>query len=183
MKHFIITEQFAWMLAPQNQHPCHRLSSEDCDMVMVMPSGPLTMLQPCTQDFQTIAATPMDCELRFKARALWPSFAARLRNLGSAVPVVVGLVVGGESEATLSEEYGGKAGEEPGPADAIYVSLGKVLTISGRTIRADAQATPVAAKEAAEAISALLPEAGPVAAKEAAEAISALLARVPASSA
>lgn len=40
--------------------------------------------------------------------------------------------------------------------DAVYVGLGKVLTISGRTIKPEAQASPEAAKAAEAALDSLL---------------------------
>jgi hypothetical protein len=45
---------------------------------------------------------------------------------------------GTNTEATLSADYGG-TGSSSSPVDAVYVALGRVLTISGRTIRDEAQ--------------------------------------------
>lgn len=47
-------------------------------------------------------------------------------------------VAGTDTEATLSAEYGG-TGSNTSPVDAVYIALGRVLTISGRTIRDEAQ--------------------------------------------
>ncbi|KXZ51009.1 hypothetical protein GPECTOR_14g250 [Gonium pectorale] len=109
------------------------------------------------KEIQGIAATPSDSEERFRARAFWPAYAKRLRAVAEAAPVVAGVVVGaGDKEETLSEYYGGKAAEGAGVADAVYQALGRVLTISGRTIRAEAQASPQAAADAEAAISSFL---------------------------
>lgn len=45
---------------------------------------------------------------------------------------------GSDVESTLSSEYGGTGGSNA-EVDAVYIALGKVLTISGRTIRDEAQ--------------------------------------------
>jgi hypothetical protein len=45
---------------------------------------------------------------------------------------------GTDTEATLSSEYGG-TGSSSATVDAVYVALGRVLTISGRTIKDEAQ--------------------------------------------
>jgi hypothetical protein len=47
-------------------------------------------------------------------------------------------VAGTDTEATLSAEYGGTGGSNAA-VDAVYVALGRVLTISGRTIKDEAQ--------------------------------------------
>ncbi len=44
----------------------------------------------------------------------------------------------------------------PQITDAVYMGLGRVLTISGRTIRPEAQASPQPAAQAEEAISVFL---------------------------
>ncbi len=70
---------------------------------------------PCNHHtLQEIAATPEDSELRFVSRKLWPAFAKTLREAGPAAPIVAALISGGDKEATLSEEYGGVAGAQPG---------------------------------------------------------------------
>jgi hypothetical protein len=48
------------------------------------------------------------------------------------------LPAGTDAEATLSAEYGGTGGSNAA-VDAVYVALGRVLTISGRTIKDEAQ--------------------------------------------
>eukprot|EP00195_Chlamydomonas_chlamydogama_P005781 CAMPEP_0202901364 /NCGR_PEP_ID=MMETSP1392-20130828/14212_1 /ASSEMBLY_ACC=CAM_ASM_000868 /TAXON_ID=225041 /ORGANISM="Chlamydomonas chlamydogama, Strain SAG 11-48b" /LENGTH=183 /DNA_ID=CAMNT_0049587913 /DNA_START=191 /DNA_END=742 /DNA_ORIENTATION=- len=109
--------------------------------------------QSTLKEIADIAATPEDSQTRFVSRKLWPAFAKRLREAGPAAPVVAALITGGQDkEVTLSEEYGGKAGEQPGVTDRVYIGLGKVLTISGRTIRPEAQASPQVADEARRAI-------------------------------
>jgi hypothetical protein len=50
----------------------------------------------------------------------------------------VALLIGTDAEATLSAEYGGTGGSNAA-VDAVYVALGRVLTISGRTIKDEAQ--------------------------------------------
>lgn len=104
------------------------------------------------KEIQGIAATSPDSAERFQARKLWPSLAKRLRLVAEAAPVVAGIVTGGDKEATLSEMYGGKGAEGRAVTDAVYMGLGRVLTISGRTIRAEAQDSPQAAQEAEAAI-------------------------------
>ncbi|KAG2430698.1 hypothetical protein HYH02_013695 [Chlamydomonas schloesseri] len=108
------------------------------------------------KEIQALAATPEDSEERFRARALWPAFAKRLRAVAEAAPVAVAAVTGAaDKEETLGEMYGGKAGGS-GAADAVYAALGAVLTISGRTIRPEAQAGPEAAAAAESAITGFL---------------------------
>jgi hypothetical protein len=46
------------------------------------------------------------------------------------------------------------------PVDAVYEAFGKVLTISGRTIREDAQRSPAIVKQAQDALEGLLAEVG-----------------------
>lgn len=48
------------------------------------------------------------------------------------------VTAGTDTEATLSAEYGGTGGSNAA-VDAVYVALGRVLTISGRTIKDEAQ--------------------------------------------
>nr|BCL66119.1 hypothetical protein [Volvox africanus] len=94
------------------------------------------------REIQGIAATPADSQERIHARAFWPSYAKRLRAVAEAAPVVARVVTGAsDKEETLSKYYGGKA-QSTGVADTVYQGLGCVLTISGRTIKAEAQATP-----------------------------------------
>ncbi|GFR42361.1 hypothetical protein Agub_g3057, partial [Astrephomene gubernaculifera] len=108
------------------------------------------------REIQGIAATPPDSGERFRARAFWPAYAKRLRAVAEAAPVVAGVVTGaGDSEETLGAMYGGKA-QGAGVADTVYAGLGRVLTISGRTIRPEAQAGPEAAAGAEAAIEGLL---------------------------
>ncbi|KAG1664010.1 hypothetical protein FOA52_010526 [Chlamydomonas sp. UWO 241] len=105
------------------------------------------------KEISEIAATPLDSGLRFQSRKLWPAFAKTLREVGPAAPVVAALVNGGgDSEATLSELYGGTAGNSTGPADRVYAGLGAVLTTSGRTIGGLAQNSPAPADTARAAI-------------------------------
>jgi len=106
-----------------------------------------------------LAVTPVDSAERFAARTLWPGFAKRLRDVGPAAPVVASVASGGDKdkEASLSELYGGTASsDEVAPVDAVYAGIGKVLTISGRTIRPEAQASPEPAESASSAIAAFL---------------------------
>jgi len=103
------------------------------------------------REVKALASTPPDSEERFKGRSQWPGFATRLRPSGPATPIVASLSSGGDREETIGQMYGGKAGE-PGVVDKVYLSLGKVLTISGRTIRKEAQASPEPAAEAEAAI-------------------------------
>ena len=42
------------------------------------------------------------------------------------------------------------------PVDAVYIALGKVLTISGRTIKEEAQVSPAIIQEAQDAIEGVL---------------------------
>ncbi|KAK9818083.1 hypothetical protein WJX72_006851 [[Myrmecia] bisecta] len=106
-------------------------------------------------ELKQLAATPMDSRERFEARRLLPGMAKRLREVGPAAPVVISLVSNLDQEASLSEMYGGKGGEQ-GLADAVYIAIGQVVTISGRTIRKEAQASPERAEHAIQQIDALL---------------------------
>ncbi len=66
------------------------------------------------RDIASLASTAQDSQERFEARKLWPGFAKRLRDVGPAAPIIAALVTGAkDSEATLSETYGGKS-QEPG---------------------------------------------------------------------
>jgi hypothetical protein len=130
------------------------------------------------KDLAQLAATPMESRERFEGRKLWPAYARWLRPAGPAAPRVVALALGGKDvESTLSARYGGAAaagggggGEAAAAAtaaassskqqqplgDELYRSLGAVLTISGRTIREEAQASPNRALRAAAAIEGVL---------------------------
>eukprot|EP00884_Botryococcus_braunii_P019375 jgi/Botrbrau1/6120/Bobra.331_2s0015.1 len=107
------------------------------------------------QELRALAATPSNSRERFEARALLPGMAARLREVASAAPVAAGLATGGDGEASLSALYGGK-GDELGAAVPVYNAIGRVVTISGRTIRPEAQASPDLADEAIVVIEELL---------------------------
>ena len=55
-----------------------------------------------------------------------------------AAPSALSLI-GSDAEASLGSRYGGDAGEEIGEElGAVYKGVGQVLTISGRTIKAEA---------------------------------------------
>ncbi|KAJ9505719.1 hypothetical protein QJQ45_006414 [Haematococcus lacustris] len=108
------------------------------------------------RDIAALAATGPESKERFDGRKLWPAYARWLREAGPAAPTVARLVTGStDGEDTLSEMYGGKA-ELPGATDAVYRGLGRVLTISGRTIRPEAQESPEAALEAKAALDTFL---------------------------
>eukprot|EP00877_Chromochloris_zofingiensis_P009844 jgi/Chrzof1/5112/Cz15g11250.t1 len=108
------------------------------------------------KEIAELAATPQDSEARFRARKMWPAYAKWLRQVGPSAPVVAALVAGGsDAEATLSSEYGGRS-SGAGATDAVYISLGRVLTISGRTIKPEAQASPGPAQDAEKAIDTFL---------------------------
>ncbi|GLI62887.1 hypothetical protein VaNZ11_005675 [Volvox africanus] len=118
--------------------------------------------QSTLREIQGIAATSQSSQERFRARAVWPAYAKRLRAVAEAAPVVAKLVIGtSDKEETLSEYYGGKA-EGTGAADAVYQGLGRVLTISGRTIRLEAQAAPDVAAGAEWAIDNFLQQVPPL---------------------
>lgn len=108
------------------------------------------------RDMRDVVASPLDSQERFYARKMWPAYAKWLREVGPSAPVVSGIIAGTDKEATLSEEYGGMAGQAAGPVDAVYIALGKVLTISGRTIREEAQISPAIIQEAQDAIEGVL---------------------------
>lgn len=80
---------------------------------------------------QALADTPEKSKQRFKARALLPGLAARLRLVGPAVGVVIG-VMGKSDEDALSEKYGGSASKSATVADQVYNAVGQTITISGR---------------------------------------------------
>eukprot|EP00891_Asterochloris_glomerata_P007379 jgi/Astpho2/7379/Aster-x0315 len=80
-------------------------------------------------------------------------------KVSSAAPIVAALATGSQSEATLSKLYGGSAEEgvsELSVAVPVYEAIGKVITISGRTIRKEAQADPEIAEHAISCIDKLL---------------------------
>lgn len=79
---------------------------------------------------QDLANTPLDSPERFKARALLPGMAKRLRDLGPAVGAVID-VLGATDHDQLSSRYGGDA-TSASKSEAVYQSIGKTITISGR---------------------------------------------------
>ena len=66
------------------------------------------------RDMQDVVASPLDSQERFYARKMWPAYAKWLREVGPSAPVVSGIIGGTDKEATLSEEYGGMAGQAAG---------------------------------------------------------------------
>lgn len=79
---------------------------------------------------QALADTPLDSQLRFKSRAILPSYAKRLRDVGPAVNALIESQGIQFSEA-LSSKYGG-AGAATAPADLLLQSIGSSITLSGR---------------------------------------------------
>lgn len=88
------------------------------------PRHPLPCLRLRPTLPQGIAATPSDSQERFRARAFWPSYAKRLRAVAEAAPVVAGLVIGGDKEATLSQMYGGTGSGDAAVSGARHVTRG-----------------------------------------------------------
>lgn len=108
-------------------------------------------------ELQKLADSPEGSQLRFQSRVLLPGMAKRLREVGMAAPIAAALATGTrDKEAELSENYGGAAGTKGGAADPVYASIGRVVTISGRTIRYEAQHEPEIAASAIHSIEALL---------------------------
>eukprot|EP00775_Hariotina_reticulata_P001524 gene1524-1862_t len=104
------------------------------------------------RDMQPLVASALDSKDRFDGRKLWPAYAKWLRPVGPSAPVAAALIGGTDTEATLSAEYGGTGSLTSSPVDAVYISLGRVLTISGRTIRDEAQVSVKLIKDAESAI-------------------------------
>eukprot|EP00878_Enallax_costatus_P010810 GHUV01011287.1.p1 GENE.GHUV01011287.1~~GHUV01011287.1.p1 ORF type:complete len:146 (+),score=30.78 GHUV01011287.1:399-836(+) len=90
------------------------------------------------RDMQSLVGSSPDSRERFNGRKLWPAYAKWLRPVGPSAPVAAAVIAGSDVESTLSAQYGGTGGSNA-EVDAVYVALGKVLTISGRTIRDEAQ--------------------------------------------
>ncbi|KAL3148553.1 hypothetical protein ABBQ38_013987 [Trebouxia sp. C0009 RCD-2024] len=110
-------------------------------------------------ELKALAATAPNSHERFEARRVLPGMATRLRQVSSAAPVAAALASGTASESTLSYLYGGSAADgvsELSMAIPVYEAIGKVITISGRTIRQQAQASPEYAEAAINCISRLL---------------------------
>ncbi|KAK9915753.1 hypothetical protein WJX75_003647 [Coccomyxa subellipsoidea] len=124
------------------------LASEEATVVMMDARGTL-------YELRDLAGTPMNSQERFEARRLLPGMAKRLREVGVAAPVLTALVKGAQKEAVVSEMYGG-AGGERAPTDEVYSAIGDIVTISGRTIRKEAQASPELAESAIKKIEDLL---------------------------
>lgn len=106
------------------------------------------------KELAELAATPLDSEERFKSRYLLPAYAKRLREVAASAPVL-SQSIAGDKESTLSEKYGG-TGQGSTLTDPVFESLGKILTISGRTIKEEAQVNPAIAKEGAEVLTTFL---------------------------
>ncbi|EIE25710.1 hypothetical protein COCSUDRAFT_46344 [Coccomyxa subellipsoidea C-169] len=124
------------------------LASEEATVVMMDARGTL-------YELKELAGTSMDSQERFKARRLLPGMAKRLREVGVAAPVLAALVRGAQKESVVSEMYGG-AGGERAATDEVYSAIGDIVTISGRTIRKEAQASPELAESAIRKIEDLL---------------------------
>ncbi|KAF6256173.1 hypothetical protein COO60DRAFT_140330 [Scenedesmus sp. NREL 46B-D3] len=107
------------------------------------------------RDMAPLVQSAADSRERFQGRKLWPAYAKWLRPVGPSAPVAAAIIAGTDTEATLSSQYGGTGGSSTA-ADAVYVALGRVLTISGRTIRDEAQVDPQLTKGAEAAIDALV---------------------------
>eukprot|EP00878_Enallax_costatus_P005028 GHUV01005288.1.p1 GENE.GHUV01005288.1~~GHUV01005288.1.p1 ORF type:complete len:236 (+),score=37.94 GHUV01005288.1:223-930(+) len=107
------------------------------------------------RDMQSLVGSSPDSRDRFNGRKLWPAYAKWLRPVGPSAPVAAAVIAGSDVESTLSAQYGG-TGDGNAEVDAVYVALGKVLTISGRTIRDEAQVDVQLAKDAEVAIDAVI---------------------------
>lgn len=110
-------------------------------------------------ELKDLAVTAPNSHERFEARRVLPGMATQLRKVSSAAPVAAALASGTASEATLSYLYGGSAAEgvsELSMAVPVYEAIGRVITISGRTIRKEAQASPKYAETAIMSIEKLL---------------------------
>lgn len=103
------------------------------------------------RDMSPLVESAPDSRERFVGRKLWPAYAKWLRPVGPSAPVAAAIISGIDTEATLSAEYGGTGGSNAA-VDAVYVALGRVLTISGRTIKDEAQFDPALIKSAEVAI-------------------------------
>lgn len=103
------------------------------------------------RDMAPLVASSVDSQERFDGRKLWPAYAKWLRPVGPSAPVAAAIISGTDTEANLSAEYGGTGGSNAS-VDAVYVALGRVLTISGRTIKDEAQVDPELIKAAEVAI-------------------------------
>ncbi|KAK9863682.1 hypothetical protein WJX84_003926 [Apatococcus fuscideae] len=124
------------------------LEKDEAIVMLMDAKGTLTELRD-------LAATSTDSKERFNARNRLPGMAKRLREVGPAAPVVAAAVSGNLREAGVSRMYGGQGGLEAA-TDAVYSSIGRVITISGRTIRKEAQASPLLADQAISHIDDLL---------------------------
>lgn len=82
-------------------------------------------------------AQPNCSSCRSRAAALLWQQAVYLARLTTALAAFC-LPTGTDTEATLSADYGG-SGSTASPVDGLYAAFGRVLTISGRTIRDEAQ--------------------------------------------
>jgi hypothetical protein len=81
---------------------------------------------------QELANTPVDSEERFRARALLPGMAGRLRAVGPSIGALLP-ALGETDDAALTARYGGEATTES-PAEAVYRAIGRTITISGRCV-------------------------------------------------
>lgn len=108
-------------------------------------------------ELEELAKTDSNSSQRFEARRLLPGMAKSLRQVGMAAPVLVAEVMGSDARSTVSKEYGG-SGTDAAAAKAtpVYSAIGQIITISGRTIKKEAQANPQYAETAIQRINDLL---------------------------
>eukprot|EP01026_Neomeris_dumetosa_P053135 TRINITY_DN4741_c0_g1_i6.p2 TRINITY_DN4741_c0_g1~~TRINITY_DN4741_c0_g1_i6.p2 ORF type:complete len:220 (+),score=21.30 TRINITY_DN4741_c0_g1_i6:213-872(+) len=98
------------------------------------------------QTLKTIAALPKDSDERTQYESYYPGMAKRLRLVAQAAPVVAD-IVNQQGENNLSVKYGGNLEEGQGVVDSLFEAVGRVLTLSGRTIREEARYDPAFAQQ------------------------------------
>ena len=101
-----------------------------------------------------VAKSPANDPMRAKAEAMWPGWAKFIRQAGDSA-VLLGTQV---DALDFKQKYGGSLPDDSpdSPVDAVLESVGRVVTISARTIRPEARLDPEYARAAQKAVRSVL---------------------------
>jgi len=118
-----------------------------------------------------VAQSEPGSELRKSSERYYPGYARAVREVAQPAVFLAENSDKGLKASALSQRYGGNVAEGSGlkegevfvrksPLDDLLFSLGRVITISGRTIRQEARNSPEAAQQALENLNAFLDVVG-----------------------